>query len=140
MHPADEFVEEFVGADRALKRLALAARRPTPSSSPPADARGPDRSPPATSLRDALAALLQDRDERLPVADATAACSGRLTLEAIHAELRRRGAARPRLADARAGRDPRPHRRVCVADNGFCPEWIADNFDRYGTRSGSTSS
>ena len=19
----------------------------------------------------------------------------------------------------------------CVADNGFCPDWIADNFDRY---------
>ena len=33
MHPANEFVEDFVGADRALKRLVVAARaRPRPAA------------------------------------------------------------------------------------------------------------
>jgi osmoprotectant transport system permease protein len=28
-------------------------------------------------------------------------------------------------------RDPSAEGESCVADNGFCPDWIADNFDRY---------
>ena len=58
MHPADEFVEQFVGADRALKRLALTRVREL-------DLRCPCRRTSATAmpriaddvpLRDALAA------------------------------------------------------------------------------------
>jgi osmoprotectant transport system permease protein len=28
-------------------------------------------------------------------------------------------------------RDPSDRGESCVADNGFCPDWIVDNFDRY---------
>src|SRR5918995_7464499 len=28
-------------------------------------------------------------------------------------------------------RDRSADEASCVADNGFCPDWIADNFDRY---------
>jgi osmoprotectant transport system permease protein len=28
-------------------------------------------------------------------------------------------------------RDPSEFKESCVADNGFCPDWIVDNFDRY---------
>ena len=37
------------------------------------------------------------------------------------------------LDAGRRRRAPRPlrRRRCCVSDNGLCPSWIADNFDRY---------
>ena len=94
LHPADRFVEEFVGADRALKRLALlrvsdAELEPAGSATVPDD--GALR--PADSLRDALAALLQDPDGRLPVVDGQGQPVGVLTVEAVHAKLRREAGA-----------------------------------------------
>jgi osmoprotectant transport system ATP-binding protein len=61
MHPADEFVEQFVGADRALKRLALTRVRELdlrmlmPEHERDGQVRISDEAP----LRDALAELLQ---------------------------------------------------------------------------------
>jgi len=85
LHPADGFVEEFVGADRALKRLALL--RVQDAQLEPGDDDGPPLAASA-SLRDALAALLQEPDGRLPVVDGDRAL-GVLTVEAVHAKLRR---------------------------------------------------
>ncbi|HEX6795719.1 MAG TPA: ABC transporter ATP-binding protein [Casimicrobiaceae bacterium] len=64
-HPADSFVEAFVGGDRALKRLAL-----MPAVDHATDAcvvaPGAPRLPAAASLRDALSTLLAtDRDAAL---------------------------------------------------------------------------
>src|SRR4029079_12932071 len=57
-HPADAFVESFVGSDRALKRLALmtAIDHATSALIPPATA---PRLDPGANLRDALSTLLQ---------------------------------------------------------------------------------
>jgi osmoprotectant transport system ATP-binding protein len=99
LHPADPFVEEFVGADRALKRLALLRVADAELEPPPAAADAGDAADPAPplrtrdSLRDALAALLQDPDGRLPVADDAGQPAGVLTLDAVHAKLRREAGA-----------------------------------------------
>ena len=92
LHPADDFVEQFVGADRALKRLALL--RVSDAELEPADSAGNGGSglAPGTSLRDALAALLQDPDGRLPVVDGGQVL-GILSVEAVHAKLRREAGA-----------------------------------------------
>jgi osmoprotectant transport system ATP-binding protein len=54
--PADDFVRDFVGADRALKRMALTAVKEIPFMAE-GDLTGPDLSQ-ELSLRDALSALL----------------------------------------------------------------------------------
>ncbi|MDX6442245.1 MAG: osmoprotectant transport system ATP-binding protein [Gaiellaceae bacterium] len=65
-HPADDFVAEFVGADRALKALALRALGDL-ELGPPRD--GP-RAAVDTSLRDALALLIAEHADVLAVVDA----------------------------------------------------------------------
>ena len=90
LHPADAFVEEFVGADRALKRLAL-LRVDDCGLEPGPAATGPHPLTPQTSLRDALAALLQEPDGRLAVVDGERVL-GVLTVEAVHVKLRREAA------------------------------------------------
>ena len=67
-HPADEFVAEFVGADRALKVLSLHTLGDL-ELGPPAD--GP-RAPASMTLRDALALLIVERADAIAVTDATA--------------------------------------------------------------------
>jgi osmoprotectant transport system ATP-binding protein len=81
--PADSFVEAFVGADRALKRLSLIA---VASVCEP----WPDIPPPNTiaaeaTLRDALARMLEADVDRLAVVDADERFVGALTLQAIRA-------------------------------------------------------
>jgi osmoprotectant transport system ATP-binding protein len=84
--PADAFVEQFVGADRALKRLARvvagSAMDQLPASHPPesiaADA----------TLRDALAQMFASGEDVLAVVDAGGAPVGILTLDAIRAHTR----------------------------------------------------
>ena len=126
MAPADDFVEDFVGADRALKRLALtrasevepaAGRqrpalhaRPRRGGRPVAWERGGERHPVRTvrgdeSLRDALSDLL-----RSPVAARRrrrrrGACAGRARRSSHPRAARTRGARRERSDD------PRPVRR-----------------------------
>jgi osmoprotectant transport system ATP-binding protein len=66
-HPADEFVAEFVGRDRALKALALHTLAELELSPPTQD--GLPRLPADTSLRDALALLVAERRDALLVVD-----------------------------------------------------------------------
>ena len=82
--PANAFVEAFVGADRALKRLAL-----IPASSAMAPWTGV---PPAASvaahlnLRDTLARMLGQGDDAVTVVDDDGAALGVVTLGAIRAQ------------------------------------------------------
>ena len=85
LHPADSFVEDFVGADRALKRLALL--RVADAELESGDGGDGPALSPSTSLRDALAALLQDPGGRLPVVDGDRPL-GALTVDAVRARLR----------------------------------------------------
>jgi osmoprotectant transport system ATP-binding protein len=81
--PADAFVEEFVGADRALKRLQLigvgelAERRPAGDPVPPVSIRSE-----ATS-REALARMLAGSVTELAVVDGDGALTGVVRLSAI---------------------------------------------------------
>lgn len=84
--PADAFVEAFVGADRALKRLSLTDARS--AMEPPAGA-APARSiAPDASLRDALAAMLSTGVDVLAVVDARGEALGVLTLAGVRARTR----------------------------------------------------
>ena len=74
-HPADEFIAEFLGRDRALTRLGLfsiadAPRRPGSASGLPL--------PETASLKEALAAMLARGTRTLPVAE-----GGALALEDV---------------------------------------------------------
>jgi osmoprotectant transport system ATP-binding protein len=91
LHPQGEFVEQFVGGDRTLKRLSLlrvadVALDPAPSGV------GDDlpRLRATASARNALSILLEH--ERLVVVDEHGVPLGTLTLEAIHATVRREAA------------------------------------------------
>jgi osmoprotectant transport system ATP-binding protein len=110
MAPADDFVEDFVGSDRALKRLALTRAsevdlRPVDdglpfalvrdeSGRPVAWERDGERHPVHTvrgdeSLRDALSDLLASPVELGAVVDDEGRVQGVIGLDAIHALLTR---------------------------------------------------
>ena len=91
LHPADPFVEEFVGADRALKRLSL-LRVADAELEPVSGTTSGTPLLPETSLHEALAALLSEPEGRLPVAGG-GQLIGCLTIEAVHAKLRREAGA-----------------------------------------------
>src|SRR4051812_25752663 len=74
--PADDFVAQFVGADRALKALSL--RRLDELQLRPAVAGAP-RLPGSTTLRDALALLVAEHADTLTVVDDTGAPAGSVT-------------------------------------------------------------
>jgi osmoprotectant transport system ATP-binding protein len=84
-HPADAFVDAFVGSDRALKRLGLMAAAdyatdvmlPAPAA---------PRLPRGASLRDALSTLLAADQDAAVVQGGTGA-AGVITLDAIRAAL-----------------------------------------------------
>jgi osmoprotectant transport system ATP-binding protein len=81
--PADEFVAEFVGADRALKRLGLATLEQIELLSPngvPADAPTVPRS---TTIRDALSQVLAAGGTPLTVVDENDQLAGIATLELL---------------------------------------------------------
>jgi osmoprotectant transport system ATP-binding protein len=86
--PADEFVAGFVGADRALRRLALtrlADIRLGPAGAPAAT--GPAL-PGSATLRQALSRLLEDGVPRLSVLDDGGRPAGTVGMEEISAALR----------------------------------------------------
>ena len=110
MAPADDFVEDFVGADRALKRLALTRAsevelRPVDnglpftlvrdeSGRPVAWEGGGERHPVRTvhgdeSLRDALSDLLAARSSSAPSSTARGVCRACSALDVIHELLER---------------------------------------------------
>ena len=73
--PADEFVAEFVGADRALKVLSLHTLAEL-ELGPPRD--GP-RAAAGTTLRDALALLIAEHADVVAVTDADGTVIGSVT-------------------------------------------------------------
>ncbi|TMK26861.1 MAG: ABC transporter ATP-binding protein [Actinobacteria bacterium] len=86
--PADEFVAQFVGADRGLKRLALTTLAEVKLIEPDAtDARhssnGALRLPRETSVRDALSLMLTANGEPVSVLDGDGHVEGLLTLALI---------------------------------------------------------
>ena len=84
MHPADDFVESFVGTDRALKRLSLVRAGDLPLEPAGEHALTIEA---RASARDALSALLQSGEERLSVVE-DGRSIGALTVDTIHATLR----------------------------------------------------
>jgi osmoprotectant transport system ATP-binding protein len=80
--PVNEFVADFVGADRGLKRLRVwtlsDVELEPPAEGPPGPAASED-----TSLRDALSRMLVEGTERLTVVDSSGAPKGTVTLETI---------------------------------------------------------
>jgi osmoprotectant transport system ATP-binding protein len=112
-HPADEFVAEFVGADRAIKRLALITLaeleliEPRGSSgSPGADSADPHsidppRVPLQTTARDALSILLGSGADSLFAVDGDDRVVGLLTLELLHRQLSGEAAEDGSYAEAR---------------------------------------
>jgi osmoprotectant transport system ATP-binding protein len=86
--PADEFVAQFVGADRGLKRLALTTlaelKLIEPNGlRPDASAEGGRRVGRETSVRDALSALLMAGGEPLTVVDGDGRVEGLVTLTLV---------------------------------------------------------
>src|SRR5689334_18221213 len=77
--PADDFVAEFVGADRALKALALRTLAELELGAP---ADGP-RLPRTATLREALALLVEKHAHTLAVTDESGAVVGSVTREAL---------------------------------------------------------
>jgi osmoprotectant transport system ATP-binding protein len=80
--PKDAFVADFVGADRALKRLALVTAGEVASADVATTAASPAVAA-STSLRDALGVLLLSGADAASVTDDSGAVVGRLTLAAI---------------------------------------------------------
>ena len=80
-HPADEFVADFVGRDRALKALSL--RTLGELELGPVSGDGLPRLPATTTLRDALALLVAEGRDALVVTDAAGAPLGVATREDV---------------------------------------------------------
>jgi osmoprotectant transport system ATP-binding protein len=101
--PEDEFVAQFVGADRGIKRLSLITvgdlellapeDEPARRASAGASAVQVPEVPLAMSARDALSLLLTSRATHLSVADAQGAIRGIVTVELLHRWLAEDGAA-----------------------------------------------
>ena len=101
--PADDFVAEFVGTDRALKRLALlrVADYARPLDSPALRATGAlPRIGPDDSLREALAAMLAADADAVLVADGNGATGAAITLTTIREAAGAGGYARSNGASA----------------------------------------
>jgi osmoprotectant transport system ATP-binding protein len=82
-HPADDFVERFVGADRGLKRLAL--RRLEEIELEPLDGDVPSgpQAPGSTTLRDALSLMMSEGADPLVVVDADGTPIGLLSVARV---------------------------------------------------------
>jgi osmoprotectant transport system ATP-binding protein len=86
-NPADEFVAEFVGADRALKRLGLATLAEVKLLSANGDVGGHTVTQ-ATSVRDALSQVLAQGGTPIEVVDDDGKPVGTVTLELLGGLLR----------------------------------------------------
>jgi osmoprotectant transport system ATP-binding protein len=67
-HPADEFVAQFIGEDRALRRLALRTLRDV-TLEPGSQSEPGSRVSPDTTVRNAVSLMLETGDEQLVVVD-----------------------------------------------------------------------
>ena len=79
--PKDQFIADFVGADRALKRLALVTAGEAADPAPPAA--GVPMVPSTMSLHDVLAVLLASHAEMAAVKDPDGSVRGTISLTAI---------------------------------------------------------
>jgi len=93
IHPADEFVAQFVGADRSIKRLSLTTLGELKLLEPNGTRPGPTRAPLQTSVRDALSMILTAGGEALTVVDGDDRVQGLLTLGLIEQLLSEEAAA-----------------------------------------------
>ena len=91
--PASDYVAEFVGSDRAVKRLAVTAI--DPACLEPWDGELEHSVPAGADLGQALSLLLRSRDGRVGVVDSAGARLGTLTAASLHAAVRADGTARP---------------------------------------------
>ena len=82
-NPADDFVAEFVGADRALKRLGLATLADVKLVTPNGVRPGAGKVAVSATVRDALSALLATGGEPLTVLDEHDRVAGIVTLELL---------------------------------------------------------
>jgi osmoprotectant transport system ATP-binding protein len=82
-HPTDEFVAQFVGADRGLKRLALRRLDEVDLLPMPHDGRKRLECPPDTTLRDALSAMLTAGTSDLVVRGKNGDQNGYLTFDVV---------------------------------------------------------
>jgi osmoprotectant transport system ATP-binding protein len=88
-HPADDFVAEFVGADRALKRLGLSTLADVELvAANGGDGVGDGRVELTTTVRDALSAVLAGGGSPLTVVDSEGNTAGVVTLELLGGLLR----------------------------------------------------
>jgi osmoprotectant transport system ATP-binding protein len=93
IHPADDFVAQFVGADRSIKRLSLTTLGELKLIEPNGTRPGPTRAPMQTSVRDALSIILTAGGEALTVVDGDENVQGLLTLGLIEQLLSEEAAA-----------------------------------------------
>ncbi|HEX8855907.1 MAG TPA: ABC transporter ATP-binding protein [Thermoleophilaceae bacterium] len=85
--PADDFVAQFVGADRALKRLSLVRLSDLELEAVPSQVNGLPSAPRDASLHDALSLLLSEGGSRLLVTDPDGTPLGVARLEQIGARV-----------------------------------------------------
>jgi osmoprotectant transport system ATP-binding protein len=85
--PADEFVAQFVGEDRGLKRLALKRLDEVNLQPVPADTNGAPRCPGRTTLRDALSLMLTESSSGVVVVDGDGQAKGYLSVEDVSGQL-----------------------------------------------------
>jgi osmoprotectant transport system ATP-binding protein len=83
INPADDFVAQFVGADRALKRLGLSTLADVELLAPDGTAPESERIPLSTTVRDALSRILASGGHPLTVVDESGSVAGILTLELL---------------------------------------------------------
>jgi osmoprotectant transport system ATP-binding protein len=67
-HPADDFVAQFIGEDRALRRLALWTLE-TVTLQPVSQAAAGSRVPPTTTVRNAVSLMLETHSDQVVVVD-----------------------------------------------------------------------
>jgi osmoprotectant transport system ATP-binding protein len=82
-HPADDFVAQFVGADRGIKRLSLTTLGEMKLLEPNGTKPGALRAPAQTSVRDALSMIITADGAPLTVVDGKDRVQGLLTLSLI---------------------------------------------------------
>jgi osmoprotectant transport system ATP-binding protein len=82
-NPADDFVAEFVGADRALKRLGLSTLAEIELLAPNGLTPGGGRLSLSTTVRDALSQLLAGGSRPMTVVDDDGNVAGLVTLELL---------------------------------------------------------
>jgi osmoprotectant transport system ATP-binding protein len=104
-HPADEFVAQFVGADRGIKRLSLTTLGEMKLLEPNGTKPGALRAPAQTSVRDALSMIITADGAPLTVVDDDDRVQGLLTLSQIEHLLSDEAAEAPPLDAAAAPLD-----------------------------------